>query len=107
LLALLQDPARFWPFAPVPSVPLDAPEFDPTRYWKGPTWVNTSWAVLQGLRAHGRADLADDLRARTIDLVARAGPCEYFSPIDGEGLGAEDFSWTAALTLDLLRDEPA
>jgi hypothetical protein len=104
LLALLQDEARFWPPSPVPSVPLDAPEFDPNRYWKGPTWVNVNWAVIQGLRALGEGDLAAELQARTLDLVARAGTCEYFSPIDGEGLGAEDFSWTAALTLDLLAD---
>jgi len=104
LLALLRDTVRFWPAYPVPSVPLDAPEFDPTRYWKGPTWVNMNWAIIQGLRAHGETDLAEELRRRTLDLVTQAGPCEYFSPLDGEGLGAEDFSWTAALTLDLLAD---
>jgi glycogen debranching enzyme len=88
-------------------VPLDGPGFDPTRYWKGPTWVNMNWAIIQGLRAHGATELAAELRDRTLDLVARAGTSEYFSPLDGEGLGAEDFSWTAALTLDLLADDRA
>jgi hypothetical protein len=107
LLTLLQDGSRFWPCWPVPSVPLDGPGFDPTRYWKGPTWVNMNWAIIQGLRAHGATELAAELRDRTLDLVARAGTSEYFSPLDGEGLGAEDFSWTAALTLDLLADDRA
>jgi hypothetical protein len=106
LVARLRDPQRFWPVEPVPSVPADAPHFDPTRYWKGPTWVNMNWAIVQGLRAYGEDALAEELRRRTVDLVARAGCSEYFSPLDGEGLGADDFSWTAALALDLLGPPP-
>jgi hypothetical protein len=28
---------------------------------------------------------------------------EYFDPVTGEGLGAQDFSWTAAAVIDMLR----
>ena len=28
---------------------------------------------------------------------------EYFDPLTGEGLGADEFSWTAAVLLDILR----
>jgi hypothetical protein len=28
---------------------------------------------------------------------------EYFDPVTGEGLGADDFSWTAAAVIDILR----
>ena len=41
--------------------------------------------------------------ARTLELVARNGMHEYFDPNTGEGLGADQFTWTAALSLDLLR----
>jgi glycogen debranching enzyme len=98
----LRDPAQYWPPHPVPSVPLDAAQFEEERYWKGPTWVNANWIIIQGLAAHGEAELAASLRQETIALVDRAGCFEYFSPISGEGHGARDFSWTAALTLDLL-----
>jgi hypothetical protein len=27
---------------------------------------------------------------------------EYFDPLTGEGLGADEFSWTAAALLDIL-----
>jgi glycogen debranching enzyme len=100
LVHWLQAPAT-WPAYPVPSVPLDAPDFHESRYWKGPTWVNTNWAVIQGLERYGYDDLADDLRRRTLDLVDRAGFSEYFSPTTGEGYGAAQFSWTAALAIDL------
>lgn len=102
LTGLLRDPRRYGPAFPVPSVAVEAPEFDPNRYWKGPTWINMNWMIIQGLREHGEATAADDLRDRTLALVDRTAFSEYFSPIDGRGFGAEEFSWTAALILDLL-----
>ena len=102
LLSLLAGPSGFWPAFPVPSVPTDARRFDAHRYWKGPTWVNTNWIVVQGLREAGAGDVADELRDRTLDMVHAAGMYEYFSPLTGDGIGASDFSWTAALALDLL-----
>ena len=104
LLALLAGESGFWPEFPIPSVPTDARRFDASRYWKGPTWVNTNWLVVQGLRASGAGDVAAELRDRPLDMVHRAGCFEYFSPLTGQGIGAADFSWTAALVLDLLAD---
>jgi glycogen debranching enzyme len=97
----LRDAAQYWPSFPVPSVPLDATQFEEAGYWKGPTWVNTNWIIVEGLRAHGELELAELLRQRTLALVDAAGCFEYFSPLTGVGHGAADFSWTAALTLDL------
>jgi hypothetical protein len=104
LVARLQDPAAYATPFPVPSVPLDAPDFQERRYWSGPVWVNTNWALVEGLRRQGRGDLADDVRDRTLALVADHGFSEYFSPIDGSGHGAPEFSWTAALVVDLAGD---
>jgi hypothetical protein len=106
LVGLLADPSGYWPRYPVPSVPTDARHFDAVRYWRGPTWVNTNWAIIQGLRACGAGDVADELRARTLELTDEHGFAEYFSAITGEGFGADGFSWTAALVLDLLAEEP-
>jgi hypothetical protein len=102
LIGRLRDTAQYWPTFPVPSVPLDAARFQEAGYWKGPTWVNTNWILVEGLRAHGELGLAASLCRRTVELVDAGGCFEYFSPITGAGHGAADFSWTAALTLDLL-----
>lgn len=102
LVARLRDDAGFWPRFPVPSVPTDAPQFESHRYWKGPTWININWAIIEGLCAYGEHHLADELRRRTIDLVEDSAFAEYFSALSGEGLGVDGFSWTAALTLDLV-----
>jgi glycogen debranching enzyme len=102
LLARLHAPDGFWPHFPVPTVPTDAPEFHDQAYWKGPTWLNTNWMIVEGLDEHGEHDLADQLRDASLALVEGAGCYEYFSPLTGRGYGAPDFSWTAALVLELL-----
>ena len=104
MVALLKDHKQFWLHHPLPSVPLSSKYFHAERYWQGPTWVNTNWLIIDGLERYGYKDEAADLRKRTLDMVSSAGCYEYFSPIDGKGLGAENFAWTAALTIDLLNN---
>ena len=57
--------------------------------------------VAKGLLAYGYTDQARELLQRTLDMVARGGMREYFNPETGEGLGAQDFSWTAALVIEI------
>lgn len=88
---------------PVPSVPLRSAYFDPLKYWQGPTWINTNWLIIKGLENYGYQDEADALRQKTLEMVAKNGMSEYFSPINGHPEGAPNFSWTAALAIDLLK----
>jgi hypothetical protein len=83
----------------VPSTDPTSPLFEPRRYWRGPVWLIVNWMVADGLRACGRADLADRLREDSLELVRRNGFFEYFDPLTGEGLGGANFTWTAAVTL--------
>jgi len=87
---------------PLPSTALTAAEFDRQRYWRGPAWINTNWLVWLAARQAGAAELADRVARSSVALVSSGGFREYFDPISGEGLGAESFSWSAALTLDFL-----
>jgi hypothetical protein len=102
IVKLLENERRFGPSYPVPSAPLDSPWFQPRRYWQGPTWINTNWLIIDGLERYGFKDHAAALRESSLELVQRAGFREYFNPLDGSGAGADNFSWTAALTIDLL-----
>jgi hypothetical protein len=92
---------------PLPSTALDSERFDRHRYWRGPTWINTNWLVWQAARQAGATNLADRIAESSLALVTRGGFREYFDPISGAGLGAEDFSWSAALTLDFLHHQQA
>jgi hypothetical protein len=103
LVNLLKRRRTFAARWPVPSVPLNSPDFEAHKYWQGPTWVNTNWLIVEGLKRYGFDDEAKLLAERTIELVAKNGPSEYFSPLDGSPAGAPNFSWTAALTIDLLK----
>jgi glycogen debranching enzyme len=87
----------------VASSDLLAPTFERRRYWRGPVWANLNWLLSRALRGHGRDDAACALERTTLGLVERSGMREYFDPVSGEGLGAHDFSWTAAAVIDMLR----
>jgi glycogen debranching enzyme len=101
LAARLEDPAGYGAAWPVPTVPPSDPAFESRRYWRGPTWINVNWLIVDGLRRAGAADAAGRLAGRTIELIEKSGFYEYFDPLSGEGLGADGFAWTAALALDL------
>lgn len=103
LVKKLEDDKQFGPTYPVPSVPLSSPDFDPDRYWQGPSWMNTNWLIMDGLRRYGYDDHADALRETSLEMVQHSGFAEYFDPNTAEPLGAHNFSWTAALTIDLLK----
>ncbi|MDQ7802638.1 hypothetical protein Q5425_02770 [Amycolatopsis sp. A133] len=91
----------------VPSYDLTAPGFDPGRYWRGPSWSNVGWLVRRGLLGHGEHALAERLRDDLVETAFGTGFAEYCDPLTGTGHGTRSFSWTAALTVDLLTAQPA
>lgn len=102
LVDLIRSKKKFATNWPVPSVPRDSPHFNPYRYWQGPTWININWLIIQGLKDYGFDKEAQVLTERSLELVAKSGMNEYFNPLNGDPAGAPNFSWTAALTIDLL-----
>lgn len=107
LLRRLDDPTRFAPEDgyPVPTTALNSPRYNPENYWLGPTWIATNWLVIQGLRQYGQPDRAARLLHSTVELPKRHGFREYFNPRSGEGYGTDRFSWTAALSIDLIQSQ--
>jgi glycogen debranching enzyme len=87
---------------PVPTCDVQSAAFDRSAYWRGPTWVNTNWLVWLGALTHHLDAVSDLLLGSTLRLVRQSGFREYFDPFDGTGRGSHDFSWSAALVLDLL-----
>jgi hypothetical protein len=87
---------------PVPSNNRHAPDYSPIRYWRGPVWINVNWLLYHGLRRYGFDAYATRTRQAIIDLVQQHGFYEYFNPHTGAGHGTDQFSWTAALLLDVL-----
>jgi hypothetical protein len=88
----------------VPNYDTQADGFDRTNYWRGPVWININWMLAHGLRRYGYTLKADSLQKDLLQLPIRFGFHEYFDSFDGTGYGSDNFSWTAALFIDLVHE---
>ena len=85
--------------------------FEPKRYWRGPIWINLNWIIYKGLLRYGFSEKALEIKQDTQYLVEKFGFYEYFDPrievlqsLD-KGYGGNNFSWTAALYIDLVKTD--
>ena len=104
LVKHLTDPEEFWPRYPLPSVALNQPKFDPLQMWRGPTWANINYLMIEGLLRSGYTDVAHELRRRTLELLSgREDFFEYYNPFSGENppKAAPIYGWSAALFIDM------
>jgi hypothetical protein len=104
LVKLMENKASFGLANPLPSVPSDSSWFSADRYWQGPTWINTNWLIIDGLKRYGFQKQAMALTISSLRIVQESGFFEYFDPNTAIPHGADNFSWTAALTIDLAFD---
>jgi glycogen debranching enzyme len=104
LVAHLTDEREFWPRFPVPTVAMNDPKYNPMQMWRGPTWVNINYLLIEGLERSGYSNLATELRSRTLDLICcRDDIYEYYHPETGENPphAASTFGWSSAIFIDL------
>jgi putative isomerase len=104
LVAQLTDSGKFWSRYPVPSVALDDPHYDPQTMWRGPTWINVNYLLIEGLQRSGYLDLARELRRRTLELMSQQEDIyEYYHPESGINppKAAPIFGWSAAIFIEL------
>ena len=74
--------------------------FEETRYWRGPVWINSNWIIYQGLLDKDK-HFSNLIKNKTLKLLENKKFHEYYNYKTGECLGANNFSWSAALYLDL------
>ncbi len=106
LLQHITNRKEFWAFYPLPTVSMDEPSFGPltdTRYiWRGTTWINTNWFIATGLKRHKEFKIFKRLKEKTIELIKRAGFCEFYDPFTAEpGKAMKGFGWST-LVVDFL-----
>jgi glycogen debranching enzyme len=104
LVMHLMDERQFWSRYPVPTVAMDDPKYNPYQMWRGPTWVNVNYLLIEGLERSGYPAIARELRQRTLDLICcRNDIYEYYHPVSGENppQAAPMFGWSSAVFIDL------
>ncbi len=102
----LLNKKEFWLPYPLPSVPQSEPTFNPNKMhyiWRGPSWLNTNWFIVRGLRKHGHNDIADHITSQSKAMIEKYGFWEYYNPFTGEGYGANSFGWST-LIVDMLEN---
>ncbi|WP_299441973.1 trehalase family glycosidase [uncultured Rhodospira sp.] len=70
LHAHIVDPESFNTLIPLPSVALSDAAFEKDM-WRGPVWLNTAFAVVEGLHRYGYVETAAELAFRLCDGVYR------------------------------------
>jgi glycogen debranching enzyme len=104
LVEHLTNPQEFWSRYPVPTVALDDPKYDAHQMWRGPSWINVNYLLIEGLARSGYDQIALDLRQRTLELIAgQPDIYEYYNPETGVNppRAASIFGWSAAIYIDL------
>ena len=104
LVEHLNNPDLFWGPYPLSTVARTSDAYAPTTMWRGPVWININYIFVEALKRVGRFELAEQLRRRTLALVARnEGIYEFYDPEQGTPpeMAAPMFGWSAALFIDL------
>ncbi|MEM6760460.1 MAG: trehalase family glycosidase [Pseudomonadota bacterium] len=86
----------------VPSHDPTHPEFDGLRYWRGPVWLIVNFMIADGLDRAGFDRDAEHIRDDCLRLIRASGFAEYYDPITAEPCGGDQFTWTAAMVLEIL-----
>jgi hypothetical protein len=90
-----------------PSYLYSRQEFETKCYWRGPVWINMNWMLYKALIKIQDFNFAKKILNDSISLIKEHGFFEYFDPRkkNGAGYGTDNFSWSAALLIDLLHSE--
>ncbi|WP_111709626.1 amylo-alpha-1,6-glucosidase [Lutibacter citreus] len=88
----------------------ESERFNPKKYWRGPVWINLNWILYYGLKDYGYNEIAERVKSDSIELIEKSGFYEYFDArksiykTDKGGYGGGNFSWSAALLIDLINN---
>ncbi len=82
--------------------------FNSKKYWRGPIWINLNWIIYKGLLRYEFTGEARRLKNDSLYFMEKYGFYEYFESSKAaneslqKGYGGNNFSWSAALTIDFL-----
>ncbi|PHR72848.1 MAG: trehalase [Lutibacter sp.] len=107
----MMNSQKFFTKVPFQTMSADHEKFDPLKgYWRGPNWLDQAYFGVKGLRNYGfnvEADKATIQILKGAEGILGKGKSirENYHPLTGEGLHAQNFSWSAAHIIMLLQED--
>ncbi len=107
----MMNPKKFYTKVPFQTMSADHEKFNPLKgYWRGPNWLDQAYFGVKGLRNYGFNEDADKATIQILEgaegvLGKGKSIRENYHPLTGEGLNAQNFSWSAAHIIMLLMQE--
>jgi hypothetical protein len=98
----LRNPNEFASPAPVPTVSLDDPEYDPRTWgWNGPSWIPSNWLVMESFARAGMTDDSNRIMQAMEEMMSKPdgwpGAYEQYNSQTGMPFGVADYSWSGAV----------
>ncbi|MGL4184117.1 MAG: MGH1-like glycoside hydrolase domain-containing protein [Metamycoplasmataceae bacterium] len=96
-------------FVPFPSVSVNNERFNELDYWRGPVWVDQLYFGLKGIMNYKYDSFAKELANKALNNMQglmEKGPSirENYNPLNGDGLSTTNFSWSASLILNIIKE---
>jgi hypothetical protein len=87
---------------------LDSPRYEVDGYWRGPIWAPPTYLIVDGLRRGGQEKLAETIARRYIRMsaITAKGNYENFDALNGRGLRAPGYTWSASVYMLLCMEYP-
>ena len=107
----MMNPEKFYTKVPFQTMSADHEKFNPLKgYWRGPNWLDQAYFGVKGLLNYGFNEEADKATVQILkgaEGVLGKGKSirENYHPLTGEGLNAQNFSWSAAHIIMLLMND--
>lgn len=107
----MMNPKKFYTKVPFQTMSADHEKFNPLKgYWRGPNWLDQAYFGVKSLRNYGFNIEADKATIQILNgakgvLGKGKSIRENYHPLTGEGLNAQNFSWSAAHIIMLLQQK--
>lgn len=96
----MMDAGKFNTYVPFPTASKDNDKYNPSKYWRGPVWLDQALYAVEALQNYGYNDEAKETTLKLFDhckgLVGTGPIHENYNPETGEGLHTRNFSWSAS-----------
>lgn len=94
------DEEKFNTYVPFPTASKDNGKFSPSKYWRGPVWLDQALFGVEALQNYGFDTEATEMTKKLFNhaegLMGNGPIHENYNPLNGKGISTKNFSWSAA-----------